>query len=70
MEIPWQDIAALILVTLAAGYLALRGWRLFFARRGGQHCNSCGGCSGGATKELSLILLNLPERSVVRTSSD
>lgn len=70
MEFPWQDIAALTLVTLAAGHLALRGWRLFVARRGGQHCNSCGGCSGAAAKELPLISLNLPERSFARTSSD
>ena len=36
----WQDIVALLLVTLAAASLLHRGWRVFFKRTRG-----CGGCS-------------------------
>ncbi|HEX7445983.1 MAG TPA: hypothetical protein VF306_00480 [Pirellulales bacterium] len=71
MEFSWQDITALTLVSLATGYLVLRGWRLFFARRGGQGCSSCGGCSGAPTAEPSLISLNLtpPGASMHRPTS-
>lgn len=63
MQFLWQDIVALTLVSLAAGYLALRGWWLFFARRGARGCSGCGGCSGTASPEPSLISLKLPART-------
>lgn len=69
MEFSWQDITALTLVSLATGYLVQRGWRLLFARRGGQGCSGCGGCSGAPVAERSLVSLTIPaqfDESAVR----
>ena len=56
----WQDITAFILVLLAAGYLARRGWQLVFAQRSGQGCTSCGGCSRASSETRLLVSLQLP----------
>jgi hypothetical protein len=40
-----QNILALLMVALAAGYLARRSWRYFAARKQSAGCGSaCGGC--------------------------
>lgn len=48
MNLPWQDLIALALVAIAAGYLGWHGWR-FIARRRATGCG--GGCSGCAAGE-------------------
>ena len=50
MHLPWQDIFALALVSLAAGYLGWQTWRLV-ARRRASACGggSCAGCNAAST---------------------
>jgi hypothetical protein len=41
-----QEFFALIIVAIAAAYLAWRGWKFFTARKKSIGCGSaCGGCS-------------------------
>jgi hypothetical protein len=60
MTLDWQQIAALSLVALASGYLALRGWRLLFVRVRA----SCGGCAKCAARpnDDAPVLTQLAER--------
>lgn len=41
MSAVWQDIIALTLVALSAGWLLRRAWRTFAAKSG---CTGCGSC--------------------------
>jgi hypothetical protein len=46
MLLPWQDIFAIAIVGLSAGYLAWQGWRFAFRRKaGGCAAGSCSGCA-------------------------
>ncbi len=42
MTLDWQDMAAVAIAGLAAGYLGRQGWRTLVKRRGG--CGSCAAC--------------------------
>jgi hypothetical protein len=46
-----QNLVALFIVAVAAGYLVRRGWRFFAARKSAGCGNGCGSCpaSGDAT---------------------
>ena len=46
METVWQDLVALGIVALAAGYIAYCGWRLLLRNRRSA-CGGCHGCSPG-----------------------
>jgi hypothetical protein len=49
MILPWQDVAAIALVGLSAGYLAWQGWRYVFRRKtAGCAAGSCSGCASSA----------------------
>ena len=49
----WQDIAATGLVVLAGGYLAFRGWLVFWKQRGG--CGSCSSCPSGDDQKKPIV---------------
>ena len=59
MHLPWQDLIALALVALAAGYLGWQGWRVFARRQasacGGGGCSSCNAASTVEGKPLVTI---------------
>lgn len=47
----WQTFSVLFCVTLAAVFLAVRGWRV--VRKNRAPCEaSCGGCAGGDLVQL------------------
>ena len=45
MQFGWQEFVALIVVALAAGYLARRAWRVLIGKKSG----GCGTCSSYGT---------------------
>ena len=51
----WQLTASLVIVLLAGGYLARRGWLLFSRKKTG----GCGSCSTGAVKNDGVVSLSV-----------
>jgi len=60
MNFNWQEIIALLLAAIAAGYLARRAWRVF-----GRGCQSCSRCAdqseGGLPRTKQLVPLENKE---------
>ena len=44
-----QDTAAILIATLAGGFLAYRSWRHFIARKSGT-CGACSNCPSSSDK--------------------
>ncbi len=54
----WQTAVVSLLVAVAAGYLAWRGWRVLRRRAGG--CGSCGSCpANGNAQDQAKPLVQL-----------
>lgn len=54
-----QDILAISIVAIAAGYLARQGW-LRFSRKTGGSCGSCPSCgSNDSVKSRPLVTISL-----------
>jgi hypothetical protein len=49
MDFTWQDLAALLLVLAAVGYV-VRRLRQFGSRKGVAACSGCSGCAGAQSK--------------------
>ena len=52
MKLGWQDLIALAIVCMAAGYLARLAWRAFGRKAEGGCGTSCGKCSAGANATI------------------
>jgi hypothetical protein len=53
-----QDIIAILIVTVAAAFLAYRGWQRAASRRAGA-CGACSHCpSSGSLKSTPLVTLS------------
>jgi hypothetical protein len=64
MVIDWQDTAAVLMVAVAAAWLARGAWRRL-RRRGAAGCPSCSGCAAerGETATPELLEIQPPEKS-------
>ncbi|HUY87813.1 MAG TPA: hypothetical protein VMV10_03670 [Pirellulales bacterium] len=60
-----QNIAALSLVALAAGYLLRQAWRLF-AVKPARACGGCSGCSARPAAGPPVVPLELSPRRLSR----
>ena len=56
----WQDFIALVIVGVAAGYLARIAWRTFASKKPG--CNSCGSCSANKQPPDKLVSIEPMKR--------
>jgi hypothetical protein len=54
-----QDIVSILIVILAAVFLARRAWQRIAARRGGS-CGACLSCPSGDSKESSPLITIAP----------
>jgi hypothetical protein len=64
-----QDFLAIIIVILAAAFLARRGWQRVANRRAGA-CGACANCSASDTMELrKLVMLSPNFRGATATST-
>jgi hypothetical protein len=48
MQFGWQELVALMVVALAAGYLTRRAWRLVSGKKSGG-CGTCSSCGTTST---------------------
>jgi hypothetical protein len=57
-----QDVLAILIVAIAAAFLALRGWQRFARRQGGA-CGSCPSCSSGDSLQSKPLVTITPVKS-------
>jgi hypothetical protein len=57
-----QDILAILIVAIAAAFLAQRAWRHVTKRAAGR-CGSCANCSGTDTDHSQQLVTIMPFRS-------
>jgi FeoB-associated Cys-rich membrane protein len=61
MNVTWQDLIAVGIVTLAAGYLGRTVYRMLFA--GKSACGGCGTCPAADSKTPPLVSLDMTSKT-------
>jgi hypothetical protein len=60
MSLDWQNIIALVVVVVAAIYLARRSWQTLL--RKGSRCGGCAGCSSQKATSQAVVTIDLAAR--------